>query len=44
MRLGMCRLLMGSVAVPLRLHIVKTDSEKKAFVIRRLAEQVCNGW
>jgi hypothetical protein len=32
-------MLMGSVAVTLRLHILKTDSEKQAFVIRRLAEK-----
>jgi hypothetical protein len=40
----MCRLLMGSVAVPLRLHIVKTDSENSALVICRLTEQARNDW
>ena len=37
-------MLMGSVAVTLRLHIVKTDSEKQASVIRRLAEKAGKGW
>jgi hypothetical protein len=36
-------MLMGSVAVTLRLHILKTDSEKQASVIRRLAE-AGKGW
>jgi hypothetical protein len=31
-------MLLGSVAVTLRLHIVKTASEKQASVVRRLAE------
>jgi hypothetical protein len=35
---------MGSVAVPLRLHIVKTDSEKRAFVTCRLAELARSVW
>jgi hypothetical protein len=36
-------MLMGSVAVTLGLHILKTDSEKQASVIRRLAE-ADQGW
>lgn len=36
-------MLMGSVAVTLRLDIVKTDSEKQASTIRRLAE-AGKGW
>jgi hypothetical protein len=36
-------MLMGSVAVTLRLGIVKTDNEKQASAIRRLAE-ADKGW
>jgi len=36
-------MLIGSVAVALRLHIVKTDSEKHAAVVRRLAEKASKG-
>jgi hypothetical protein len=37
-------MLMGSVAITLGLHIVKTDSEYQPPVIRRLAEKACQGW
>jgi hypothetical protein len=37
-------MLMGSVAVAVRLHIVKTDSEKQESVIHRLAEKAHKGW
>jgi hypothetical protein len=36
-------MLMGSVAVTLGVHIVKTDSEKHASVISRLAEKAREG-
>jgi hypothetical protein len=37
-------MLMGSVAVTLRLHIVKMDIEKQVSVIPRLAEKARKGW